>query len=73
MMLWKSLVNCLKSKDLTFLIGKIAVTETPLRPSGTAMIDGEVYEVQTEGEAVDSGRGVKVVRIRGKKIIVIRV
>ena len=55
------------------LIGKIAVTETPLCPKGTAMIDGEVYEVQTEGETVDEGRGVKVVKLRGKKIIVRRV
>ena len=59
--------------DLKKLIGKIAVAESELNPSGIAAIDGEIFEVKTEGEQVDEGRGVKVVRIQGKKIIVKRV
>ncbi|MDR2543729.1 MAG: NfeD family protein [Treponema sp.] len=54
-------------------VGKIAVTETSLCPCGRAIIDGEIYEVQTEGETVEQGRGVKIVRVKGKKIIVKRV
>jgi membrane-bound ClpP family serine protease len=59
--------------DLKTLIGKIAVTESELNPCGIASIDNEIYEVRTNGEAVDAGRGVKVTRVQGKKIFVIRV
>ena len=55
------------------LIGKIGVTESELSPEGVVMIDDEVYEVRTEGETLDAGRGVKVTRVQGKKIFVKRV
>ena len=60
-------------KNYTHLIGKIAVTDSELRPSGTVLIDGEIYEAKTDGEYVEAGRGVKVTRVRGKKIFVRRV
>jgi len=63
----------MKFNELKKLIGKIGVTQSELNPEGTIQIDDEVYEVRTEGEQVDEGRGVKVVRIQGKKIIVRRV
>ena len=63
----------MEKKDFSALIGRIAVTDTPLCPEGTALIDDELYEVTTEGEPVDEGRGVKVIRVRGRKIIVKRV
>ena len=63
----------MEKKDFANLIGKIAVTDTPLNPSGMALIDDEIYEVTAEDEFVDEGRGVKVIRIRGNKIIVKRV
>ena len=58
---------------LTALIGKIAVTESELRPSGTVLIDNEIYEDEADGEFIDAGRGVRVTRVRGKKIFVRRV
>ena len=63
----------MKFNELKKLIGKIGVTQSELNPEGTIQIDDEVYEVRTEGEQVDEGRGVKVVRVQGKKIIVRRV
>jgi len=63
----------MKFDELKKLIGKIGVTQSELNPEGTIQIDDEVYEVRTEGEQVDEGRGVKVVRVQGKKIIVRRV
>ena len=73
----KLLARFWKSKTLrktqSSLVGKIAVTDSDLSPRGTVLIDGEVFEAQTDGEYIDSGRGVKVTRIRGKKIFVIRV
>jgi membrane-bound serine protease (ClpP class) len=59
--------------DLSSLIGKIAVTDSEMSPKGTVLIDDEVYEAVTDGEYIDSGRGVKVIRIKGKKIVVKRV
>jgi len=55
------------------LIGKIGITESDLQPTGIATIDNDIYEVTTEGEFVETGRGVKVTRVKGKKIIVKRV
>jgi membrane-bound serine protease (ClpP class) len=60
-------------KDLSSLIGRIAVTNSEMSPKGTILIDDEVYDAQTEGEYLDPGRGVKVTRVKGKKIIVKRV
>jgi membrane-bound serine protease (ClpP class) len=60
-------------KDLSSLIGRIAITNSEMSPKGTILIDDEVYDAQTEGEYLDPGRGVKVTRVKGKKIIVKRV
>jgi len=60
-------------KDLSSLIGKIAVTDSDMSPNGTVLIDNEIYEAVTDGEQIDPGRGVKVTRVKGKKIVVKRV
>jgi membrane-bound serine protease (ClpP class) len=68
--------NCttnLKAIDYSSLTGKIGVTDTALRPSGTVLIDNEIYDVETDGEFVEEGRGVRVTRVRGKRIWVKRV
>jgi len=66
-------MDIMKNNDYSKLIGKIGVTESELSPCGIVQIDGEIYDVKTDGESVDEGRGVKVIRIKGKNIIVIRV
>ena len=63
----------MNDKDYTALTGKIAITDTDLQPSGTVLIDNEIYEAETEGEFVEAGRGARVTRVRGKKIFVRRV
>jgi membrane-bound serine protease (ClpP class) len=63
----------MKVKDYSTLTGKIGITDTELRPSGTVLIDNTVYEVKTDGEFVEAGRGVRVTRVRGKKIFVKKV
>jgi membrane-bound serine protease (ClpP class) len=62
-----------KDKNHTHLIGKIAVTDTELNPSGTVLIDNEIYDAKTDGEFVEAGRGVRVTRVSGNKIFVKRV
>ena len=59
--------------DPRSLVGKIAVTDTPLAPRGTATIDGEIHQVESEAGYVDAGRGVRVTRVRRRKILVRRV
>jgi len=34
----------MKDKDRSALIGKIGITDTELRPSGTVLIDNEIYD-----------------------------
>jgi len=63
----------MKDKDYSVLKGKIAVTDTELRPSGTVLIDNEIYEAKTDGEFIEAGRGVRVTRVKGSKIFVRRV
>ncbi len=50
------------------LEGRTGTTLTPLRPSGTAEIDGERVDVITAGEFVDAGQPIRVVRVRGSRV-----
>jgi membrane-bound serine protease (ClpP class) len=63
----------MKDKNRSALLGKIGVTDTDLQPAGTVLIDDEIYEAKTGGEFIEAGRGVRVSRVKGKKIFVIRV
>jgi membrane-bound serine protease (ClpP class) len=60
-------------ENLEALVGKIGTSDSVLRPSGRAVIDGKVYTVEADNEFVDEGRGVIVTRVRGNRIIVRRV
>jgi len=55
---------------MNYLIDKSGITLTPLRPSGTVIIDGKRFDVVTEGEMIDKDTPVKVVKIEGSRIIV---
>ena len=55
------------------LVGKGGLAETQLRPAGRAKIDGEYYDVSTQGDMVASGERIEVVSVRGNNIIVKRV
>jgi len=59
-----------KPSDLT---GKIAITDTEMDPKGTVLIDDQIYEAQALDGYIAAGRGVRVIKIRGKKIFVKRV
>ncbi|MBS1903680.1 MAG: nodulation protein NfeD [Bacteroidetes bacterium] len=52
------------------LLGRFGLAITPLRPSGTAMIDGKHVDVVTTGEFVPAGSSVEVVQIAASKIVV---
>lgn len=56
--------------DYGALVGKTGVAVSVLRPAGKAEIEGTVYVVETNGAYVESGSPVRVVRVRGNRIIV---
>lgn len=56
--------------DDTKLIGREGVTLTPLRPAGSAVVDGSRVDVITQGEFVNKGDRIKVLRVEGNRIMV---
>lgn len=56
--------------DLTFFVGKQGTAITPLRPSGTAELDGLRIDVITRGDFIEKGTAIIVEAVVGKKIIV---
>jgi membrane-bound serine protease (ClpP class) len=54
-------------------VGQQGQTATPLRPAGIALIDGVRVDVVSEGEMVDAGVPIVVVRMEGNRIVVRRV
>ena len=69
MMLHKSLLsrNSLKMPDL---LGATGQAVTPLRPAGTAVIQGRRMDVVAEGGLIESGQKVSVVAQEGIRIVV---
>jgi len=57
----------------SLLLGKQGVAVTVLRPSGKAEIEGELVNVETEGEYVESGKRVEVVEVSGNRVVVRKV
>lgn len=52
------------------LLGKQALTITPLRPAGIAEIEGVRVDVVSEGGFIDKDQPVKVIEISGNRIVV---
>lgn len=46
------------------------MAQTVLRPSGRALIDGELVDVITEGEFYEPGTAVRVVAVTGGRTVV---
>ncbi|MHA6259452.1 NfeD family protein [Sporosarcina sp. CAU 1771] len=52
------------------LLGRSAETTTPLRPSGTVNLDGERIDVVSEGNYIERGKSVIIVKVQGSRIVV---
>ena len=57
---------------LTHLIGQQGKAISPLRPSGIALIDKVRYDVVTDGEFIDKGKAIIVVKLGTNSIVVER-
>ena len=54
------------------LVGHEGVAEAPLRPAGLARIDGRRVDVVTRGELIDPGERVRVLEVKGNRVVVAR-
>jgi membrane-bound serine protease (ClpP class) len=55
---------------ITDLVGKTGIAKSTLRPTGTAIIDGELVDVITLGEFLQAGTKIIVTRVEGVRVIV---
>jgi membrane-bound serine protease (ClpP class) len=55
------------------LIGKTGKATTPLHPAGIAQIQDERIDVISEGELIDTGESIRVVRVDGNRVVVRRI
>ncbi|HSL50262.1 MAG TPA: NfeD family protein, partial [Candidatus Deferrimicrobiaceae bacterium] len=53
-------------------LGKRGMAASPLRPAGIADIEGERVDVVSDGEFIDAGNPITVVRVDGNRIVVRR-
>jgi membrane-bound serine protease (ClpP class) len=53
-------------------LGKVGKAATPLHPAGIADIDEQRVDVVSEGELIDAGELIKVVRVDGNRVVVRR-
>lgn len=54
-----------------WLLGKEGTSTTPLRPAGKARFEGELFDVHAEGSYIPPGTTVRVVEIRGSRVMVV--
>lgn len=59
-----------QSENLVTVLDKTGTAVTDLRPAGMAMIGGQRLDVVTDGEYIDAGTPVVVVRVTGNQVIV---
>ncbi len=51
-------------------LGKKGITLTPLRPSGSAEIEGERVDVITQGELIEPNVTIRVIEVEGVRVVV---
>jgi membrane-bound serine protease (ClpP class) len=61
------------SRDWNDLVGKEGITLTPLRPAGWVQVEGEKYDVVSEGGMIPAKTPVKVIQVEGSRIVVRRI
>ena len=56
--------------DLVHFVGQEGQTATALRPSGTVLLGGHRVDAITDGEFLESGTPIRVIRVQGMSILV---
>lgn len=60
----------ISNKEITLLIDKIGIAISDLRPAGFAEFDGKRIDVVTEGNYIEKGQQVIVIKEEGSKVLV---
>jgi membrane-bound serine protease (ClpP class) len=56
--------------SLAQLLGQVGEAVTPLRPAGSARVNGRVVDVVTDGIYVEAGAPVRVAKVEGSRVVV---
>lgn len=56
--------------DLEQLVGRRGVAKSALLPSGAITVEGRTYNAVSESKAIEQGQSIKIVAIRGRRIVV---
>jgi len=59
--------------NLKLLVGKEGVAETVLRPSGTVLVDGVLYDAKAQYGLIEKGEKVKVIKYETTQLYVVKV
>jgi membrane-bound serine protease (ClpP class) len=62
--------DAFEEEKLEELIGLEGTTTTRLAPAGKARIAGRLHEVTSDGALVEPGRPIRVVEVRGGRLLV---
>lgn len=58
------------NREMEKLLGQQGLAATPLRPAGSALIEGLKVDVVTEGEFIPPGTQVIVIKVEGTRVVV---
>lgn len=58
------------TEDLKYFLGKEGKALSVLRPSGTGEFDGLKLDVVSQGEFIQKGSNIRVIRVEGRRIVV---
>lgn len=50
------------------LVGKVALAQTELAPTGMVLVEGEHWTAKTEGDRIEPGEEVVVTKVEGLKL-----
>ena len=56
--------------EIRSLVDQLGVVRTPMLPSGIVMINGKKYDAVSEGMPLDPGETIKVINVKGNRIVV---
>jgi membrane-bound serine protease (ClpP class) len=57
-------------QDYQQFIDKSGISHTPLRPAGIIIIDGEKLSALSQGDYIEAGESIRVLKVEGNKLIV---
>jgi len=64
--------EAVEQETTALAVGRVGKAVTPLRPAGVIQIGDERFDAMTDGEFVEPGTPVRIVRVEGRKIVVRR-